>query len=1025
MRSTLFSSILIISLGLVAPIVSAIGFPEVAVAQSVDKRKVEADRLLRQGMQQYKEKRSDVAIQSVSQALRIYREIKDRKFEESALSLLGLYDGDPSHQMKKNEYLEQALVIARELKDRQSEMIVLSELGLNYSSKNDPKAFEYLELALVIARELKDRQSEAGFLLLLNGQYLSVQNYPKVVEYLESVLVIQRELKNREGEAFTLALLGLVYFANGDGINAVKYLEPGLNLARETQNKPAELLALTGLGNSSNFLGQYEKAIEYSQKGLTMARAEKDQSLELSALGSLGNAHLALGNYDKATEIYEQSLTNARKLKNPLLEGLTLTNLGAISTALGDYPKAIEYQKRGLEIIRKLKNRRAENDVLYSLGHTYYAAGNYVESMNCYQQALDIAREFKNKYNEGIALTGMGASYFGLKNYTKGIEYQEQALIVSRTSKNPGTEASALVNLGQNYQGSGNYTKALYYYEQALAVAHEIGYPEGERLAFGKIASVLQDQKKPDLAIAYYRQSIKVSESMRQSTRTLPTNLQVSYSQAISETYRDLASLLISQGRNGEAQQVLELLKVQDLNEFAVATRSTIPRIDNGASTSAPAIQVEINTLMAFGKTLDDCRRSSCSSLSSLESQYQERRLSAEQTINQIEAKAKNNPSIAGRTSDFTQSADKLANRPNTAVVYPVVNTDGVQLLWMTQGKVNGSATCPLPKAKLNDHINTFRNLISNRDSDLNVLKSEGKILYDCLVGPLDAAFKANKITNIIFIPDLTTSYIPLAALYDGTNYLVDRYTVSNALSASLTDTTDRLPANASILGLGLTDKYPGYDALPNVQLELDSIVKTNATTTGIFPGTTFLNTQFTLNTLNGNNQKNLRDRKIVHIATHGVFLPADPKASYLLLGNGDRFPIYQIQDLDALRNTHLVVLSACETGVGGKNNNGTEISGISSYFLNDRAKSVLASLWKVDDASTSLLMQNFYQNLSAGMSKPEALRQAQLNLLTQKITAKTATDRGVRLYRPPGATAQNFAHPYFWAPFTLTGNPN
>lgn len=987
MRSTLFSSILIISLGLVAPIVSAIGFPEVAVAQSVDKRKVEADRLLQQGMQQYEAKQSDVAIQSVSQALRIYREIKDRKFEVSALTLLGIYDGDPSHQMKKNEYLEQALVIARELKDRKIEMELLLILGVKYSY---------------------------------------VQNYPKVVEYLESALVIQREFKNREGEATTLALLGLVYFANGDSINAVKYLEPGLNLARETQNKDAELAALAGLGNSSNFLGQYEKAIEYSQKGLTMARAEKDQSSEMAALGSLGNAHLALGNYDKANEIYEQSLTNARKLKDPLLEGLTLTNLGAISTALGDYPKAIEYQKRGLEIIRKLKNRRAsESDVLYSLGRTYYAAGNYVESMNCYQQALDIAREFKNKYNEGIALTGMGASYFGLKNYTKGIEYQEQALIVSRTSKNPGTEASALVNLGQNYQGSGNYTKALYYYEQALAVAHEIRYPEGERLAFGKIASVLQDQKKPDLAIAYYRQSIKVSESMRQNTRTLPTNLQVSYSQAISETYRDLASLLISQGRNGEAQQVLELLKVQDLNEFAVATRSTIPRIDNGASTSAPAIQVEINALMAFGKTLDDCRRSSCSSLSSLESQYQERRLSAEQTINQIEAKAKNNPSIAGRTSDFTQSADKLANRPNTAVVYPVVNTDGVQLLWMTQGKVNGSAACPLPKAKLNDHINTFRNLISNRDSDLNVLKSEGKILYDCLVGPLDAAFKANKITNIIFIPDLTTSYIPLAALYDGTNYLVDRYTVSNALSASLTDTTDRLPANASILGLGLTDKYPGYDALPNVQLELDSIVKTNATTTGIFPGTTFLNTQFTLNTLNGNNQKNLRDRKIVHIATHGVFLPADPKASYLLLGNGDRFPIYQIQDLDALRNTHLVVLSACETGVGGKNNNGTEISGISSYFLNDRAKSVLASLWKVDDASTSLLMQNFYQNLSAGMSKPEALRQAQLNLLTQKITAKTATDRGVRLYRPPGATAQNFAHPYFWAPFTLTGNPN
>ncbi len=945
MRSNLFSSILMISLGLATPIVSTIGFPKVAVAQSAAERKVEANNLLSQCFKEREAKQYQEASRSCERALTIYRDIRDRQGEQLTLLAFGLGYMSLSDHAKAVDYYEQSIVIARELKDQSGEDILIPALALSYSSlKNYPKAIEYLEKSLPIYRKSQDKSGELSVLNLLGEAYVTLTNYTKAVEHYEVVLSISRENKNLLNEGVALERLGYMHM----------------------------------------FLGDYSKSLNYHQRSLDISR----------------------------------------ELKNQVLEGYSLSSLGIFYHYLGDYPKAIEYQQKSLKAFRETNNRSGRGNAFLMLGLTYYNLKEYEKSIENYEQSLAISVETKDGSLEATAIGNIGFSHRALGNYSKAIEYHRKSLDVSLKNKVRVPEAYALGGLGWDYQSVADYPKALYYYEQALAIAREMKSPEGERVAFAKIASVLQDQKKSDLAIAYYRQSIKASESIRQSTRALPKNLQSSYTQVISETYRDLASLLISQGRNGEAQQVLELLKVQDLNEFAATTRSTIPSIDGSISTSAPAVQVEINTLMAFGKTLDDCRRSNCSSLSSLESQYQDRRTAAEQTIKQIEANAKNNPSIAGRTSDFTQSADKLANRPNTAVVYPLVTTDGVQLLWMTQGKVNGSATCPMPKAKLDDHIKTFRNLIANRDSDLNLLKSEGKVLYDCLIGPLDTAFKANKITNIIFIPDLTTSYIPLAALYDGTNYLVDRYTISNALSAALTDTTDRLPTSASTLGLGLTEGYPGYNALPNVQLELDSIVKTNSTN-GLFPGTTFFNTQFTLNTLNGDNQKNLRDRKIVHIATHGAFLPADPKASYLLLGNGDRFPIYQIQDLDALRNTHLVVLSACETGVGGKDNNGTEIAGISSYFLNDRAKAVIASLWKVDDASTSLLMQNFYQNLSTGMSKPSALREAQLNLLNQKITPKSATDRGVRLYRPPGATASNFAHPYFWAPFTLTGNPN
>ncbi len=177
--------------------------------------------------------------------------------------------------------------------------------------------------------------------------------------------------------------------------------------------------------------------------------------------------------------------------------------------------------------------------------------------------------------------------------------------------------------------------------------------------------------------------------------------------------------------------------------------------------------------------------------------------------------------------------------------------------------------------------------------------------------------------------------------------------------------------------------------------------------------------------------ENNLRGHKVLHIATHGEFKPSNPRDSYFLLGTGTPYAIPDIQTLRDLRDVHLVVLSACETGLGGADSLGLEIAGISSFFLGDRdrAKAVMASLWLVNDASTSLLMQEFYKNLATGqLSKAEALRQAQLEFLQAKLTAKDAPQRSDLIATGSGRSERhqspaNFAHPYYWAPFILIGN--
>lgn len=200
------------------------------------------------------------------------------------------------------------------------------------------------------------------------------------------------------------------------------------------------------------------------------------------------------------------------------------------------------------------------------------------------------------------------------------------------------------------------------------------------------------------------------------------------------------------------------------------------------------------------------------------------------------------------------------------------------------------------------------------------------------------------------------------------------------------------------------------FPALPNIISEIDNIVKTGVDDlVGIYPGRQYLDRSFNFRAL----ADNLRDFRVLHIATHGKFRPGIPSNSYLLLGTGEKLTIDRIQTLQNRNFLHLVVLSACETGLTGPDAEGLEIAGLGYYFLvGDGAKAVMASLWRVNDDSTSDFMRHFYANLgneTQPMTKAAALRQAQLSFLHPAATDQKQ-DRDRR-------------HPYYWVPFILIGN--
>jgi CHAT domain-containing protein len=228
--------------------------------------------------------------------------------------------------------------------------------------------------------------------------------------------------------------------------------------------------------------------------------------------------------------------------------------------------------------------------------------------------------------------------------------------------------------------------------------------------------------------------------------------------------------------------------------------------------------------------------------------------------------------------------------------------------------------------------------------------------------------------------------------------------------------------------------------ALPGVLDELRGIIREDGADkqSGVLPGTVKLDEAFT----QGAMLAGLRQRpSLVHIASHFRFEPGNETNSALLLGDGSFLSLAQIKSMpNVFGGVELLTLSACNTATGGSGANGKEVEGFGVLAQRQGAKAVVASLWPVADRSTTILMQEFYRmrESQAGMTKAEALRQAQLSLLYGDAERKKSVGekRGLGLGKDSGAGQQralkadakaeakaSYAHPYYWAPFILIGN--
>ena len=801
--------------------------------------------------------------------------------------------------------------------------------------------------------------------------------------------------QDRKAEADRLSQQGLQLYQTSRYREAIQVFESALGIYREIKERSGEATSLLGLGLQYNYLGQYQKAIDHYQQSLAIKKQIGDRKGEATALNSLGAAYSNLGQYQKAIDYYQQSLAIQKQIVDLNGKATSLNNLGIAYDSLGQYQKAIDFFQQSLAIRKQIGDRNGEATSLNNLGIAYRSLGQYQKAIDFYQQSIAILKQIGDRYGE----------------------------------------ATPLNNLGGAYRSLGQYQKAIDFYQQSLAIQKQIGDRKGEATALNNLGVIFAQQKQPELSIVFFKQSVNTYESIRKDSTGLSKEEKQSYLNTIAKTYRNLADLLLKQGRILEAQQVLELIKVEEIRAYTRNTRAVDDT--NGIATNKTETKTidKHSSLIALGLRVDECEQQKCPQLSQL---IQQREVIATEYEQTAKALIKE---IRDRKSDDDQFFDprKVAKmneivsvQPNTVLIYPLILKDKIWVLWASKGGIIKSIEVPnVGLEKVSSTVFKLRNLLQS-PNNLPELQQTSKQLYDWLIpAELQAELNANKIEHLIFAPDSVTRYIPMGVLFDGKKYLIENYTIATIISADLTNTTARLPnsaKNTSILAAGLSQPISGFSPLPNVLTEINAIVRTaDNPDNGIYDGIKLLDRTFTRENL----RDNLGNHAIAHIATHGKFVSGDADKSFLVLGDGKTLPIPEIAKFRGLDKLHLVVLSACQTALGGTNGDGTEIAGISYYFLNTGAKAVIASLWEVSDDSTSLLMQQFYNNLaksttSAPITKAEAMRQAQLSLLQKQITAKDSIQRGtLAVVYQAGAkpTTDNYSHPYYWSPFILIGN--
>ena len=690
------------------------------------------------------------------------------------------------------------------------------------------------------------------------------------------------------------------------------------------------------------------------------AKQAGDTDRERKAYTGLGNAYLSLGDYSKAIEFHQQSLSIAKEIGKKGSEGGAYTGLGNAYHSLGDYGKAIEFHQQSLSIAKEIGKKGSEGGAYTGLGNAYHSLGDYGKAIEFHQQSLSIAKEIGKKGSEGRAYTNLGNAYHSLGDYKKAIEFYQQSLSIAKEIGDKSSEGGAYTNLGRGYHSLGDYKKAIEFHQQSLSIAKEIGEKRLEQKTYSKLGHSFRKLHDFRKAEELYESSIKVFEEMRFLLQE-KDEWKISFQDQLN-MYSNLCIVQLRQSKNNEALLTAERGRAQalaDLMESQYGAKST-------PSTSKEQMEkiTNISNLISSPTT--------------------------------FLAEAKNSVHLwvlnKGQEWQFMEKKVNDTLKEMTDRAYKQI-------------RATKPARCE--DRSLDDTGGETNEDLSDRGRDeKEFTPSQAEVdalreLYDAVIAPISHLIKDEE---LILVPDGSSFLIPYAALLDqNSRYLSE--TLRIRLSPSLTSLRllSECPEERHCTGGALLVGNPWIETVPPFK------GKKRQQLPGAEEEVKMIGEILNVEPLIGKNAtkeqvlSRLNSVSLVHIAAHGSAERGEILLSPNLGGSEPLeekdFLLTMTDVLNAELDAKLVVLSCCHSGRGKIKAEG--VVGIARAFLGAGARSVIASLWAIDDEATLTFMRHFYEHLVKGQSASKSLHEA------------------MKMMRE----SNDFNAVMYWAPFMLIGD--
>ncbi|HBL11364.1 MAG TPA: hypothetical protein DD379_08140 [Cyanobacteria bacterium UBA11162] len=828
--------------------------------------------------------------------------------------------------------------------------------------------------------------------------------------------------------ASQLVQRGVELYQAGDISGAIAQWETALSSYRNTNNRSEVAIVLENLARAYQQIGQIERAINYWHQAIATYRQMGNRQQVGRMLVEQAQAYSSLGQHLRAIAILcnpsgsenicakDSALQIARATKDRILEAAALGSLGNAYRFRGDYTQAINYLDASLKIAQEIDNSVYRASALNGLGNTYtnLALINY--------RRADLAN------SRGDSTEADKFSQQAVSNDIKALQYFEQSIA---TASDVQGKMRGLLNSIPAYYRTNAATLASEALKQALSLLEQL--PDA------------RDKVYAAIELAHLLQPVTLVKETSSNTRCLKPELQSQAQQLlqqavlIAQRLKDRRSESFALGELGHAYECSkDFSRALDLTQQArwAADQDLLAkdslylwewqagRIFKAKSQEDHAIkayQRAIATLESirgdilianrdvqfdFRDTVDPIYREfielklELASLSSTPADDKKKTLNT--VLNTVDSlKLAELQDYFGSDCVLTalnqERVDLVGESTATAVFSSIILPDRTAIIVTLPNGEKRLAWINNDQESLRAEINNFRRGLERFFTQYNPQPAQK--IYDWMIRPFTTDLEQAQIKTLVFIQDGILRSVPMAALHDGEKFLVQKYAIATTPTLTLTDPTTLNREKLRALALGLTKPATiegrEFPPLANVSVEL-SKVKT------LIPGSKeLLNDEFTRNRLQ--QELNQTVYPLIHIATHGEF-GGDPENTFIVTGNNEKLTITELDRM--LRNVsrrpepvELLTLTACQTAAGDDR----AALGLAGVAVQAGARSALASLWFIDDATTAQIATDFYTNLrDSSINKAEALRTAQVSLIE--------------------AGGKN-AHPAYWAAFILIGN--